>query len=301
MAKEFFSYPETTSLFKLLEETSQRSGVSRAQAFEDFLVMSVCALSGGQMEDQYLDTVKKHSNGEKGKRGCDTIGKMFGTLVAGMEQDTRDDMKDILGDLFQGAITYGEAGQFLTPMPICQMMARMTIGEPAESGERDELEGGSQQTKSDIPNDTPALSEDRERKSVCDPCCGSGRMLLAAAEINRSFELVGQDVDLRCVRMTALNLAFRNLYGYFIWGNTFRLEQKLVYRTGFNGRSFIREVAIESCPAPVKHVIESGTAAQQPDQNPAQPPPMNRKGSQLELFYRKFRLGHYDSVTGPVN
>ncbi len=284
MAKEFFSYSETTGLFKLLEETSQRSGVSRAQAFEDFLLMSVCALSGGRMEDQYLETVKKHSNGEKGKRGCDVIGKMFGTVVAGMEQDTRDEMKDILGDLFQGAITYGEAGQFLTPMPICQMIARMTIGEPAATGDSDALEGESQRTKGDIPGDTPALSEDGERKSVCDPCCGSGRMLLAAAEINRSFEFVGQDVDLRCVRMTALNLAFRNLYGYVVWGNTFRLEQKLVYRTGFNGLGFIREVPVESCPAPVKHIIETGAADPPADQGTPSSPPINRKGPQLELF-----------------
>ncbi len=284
MAKEFFSYPETTGLFKLLEETSQRSGVSRAQAFEDFLLMSVCALSGGRMEDQYLETVKKHSNGDKGKRGCDAISKMFGTLVAGMEQDTRDDMKDILGDLFQGAITYGEAGQFLTPMPICQMMARMTMGEPATTGESRSAKGESQETEEDVPNDTSATSEERERKSVCDPCCGSGRMLLAAAEINRTFEFVGQDVDLRCVRMTALNLAFRNLYGHVIWGNTFRLEQKLVYRTGFNGMGFIREVPIESCPAAIQHIIEKGTADPPAEQGTPPSPPTNRKGSQLELF-----------------
>lgn len=284
MPKEFFSYPETKAVFKLLEETSQRSGVSRAQAFEDFLLMSVCALSGGQMEDQYLETVKKHSNGEVGKRGCDVIGKMFGTLVAGMEQDTRDEMKDILGDLFQGAITYGEAGQFLTPMPICQMMARMTIGASIATGESHSTEGESKETQGHFPSVAAAPLEDRERKSVCDPCCGSGRMLLAAAEINRAFEFVGQDVDLRCVRMTTLNLAFRGLYGHVIWGNTFTLERKLVYRTGFNGMGFIREVPVESCPAPVRHIIENVAADPPAEQDTPLSPPTNRKGSQLELF-----------------
>ena len=50
-------------------------------------------------------------------------------------------------------------------------------------------------------------------KTVHDPCCGSGRLLLAAAKADRSRKFYGWDIDLQCVRMTALNLAFQNLYG----------------------------------------------------------------------------------------
>ena len=128
MSKEQFIYHETKPVFDLIEEASQRSGVSRAQAFEDFLHMSVCAMSGGTMEDQYLAVVERHKHGKPGRRGCDSIARAFGTLVASMEQ-TQGEMIDILGDLFQGAITYGEAGQFLTPQPVCRAMARLTIGE----------------------------------------------------------------------------------------------------------------------------------------------------------------------------
>jgi type I restriction-modification system DNA methylase subunit len=201
VSKEQFLYSETKPIFDLIEETSQRSGVSRAQAFEDFLQMSVCALSGGQMEEQYMATVKKHVDGKQGKRGCDSISHAFGALVDAMEKSR----KDILGDVFQGSITYGEAGQFLTPEPVCQMMAAMIIG--------------------DVDSHTG------EKKTVCDPCCGSGRMLLAAADLQPHWEFVGQDVDLRCVRMTAINLAFRNLYGHVVWGNSLGLEKRLVYRT----------------------------------------------------------------------
>ncbi len=226
MPKEQFLYPETRPVFDLLEETARRSGVSRAQAFEDFLHMSVCALSGGQMEEQYLATVKKHAKGKPGKRGCDSISHAFGALVNVMEE-TR---KDILGDLFQGGITYGEAGQFLSPEPICQMMASMTVGDVSEE-------------------------EGSPRKSVCDPCCGSGRMLLAVADLKPHWEFVGQDVDLRCVRMTALNLALRNLYGYVVWGNSLGLEKRLVYRTGFNLQGVIRELPLSDCPAPVRQAV----------------------------------------------
>lgn len=219
MAKEAFAHPETSRLLSLLEETSHRSGVSRAQAFEDFLHMTVCALSGGQMEDQYLTVVQRYADGKKGKRGCDSIACMFGELIEAMEQ-TR---ADILGDLFQGAITYGEAGQFLTPPSVCELMARMMLCD--------------------------AQIADGERRSVLDCCCGSGRMLLAAAELRPGWEYVGQDVDLRCVRMTAINLALRNRYGHVIWGNSLTNERRLVYRTGFDLQGFIREVPAENCRA----------------------------------------------------
>ena len=169
MAKESFLYAETKPVFELIEETARRSGVSRSQAFEDFLLMTLTSLSGGQMEEQYMATVQKHTAGEKGKRGCDSIAHAFGTLVQAMEE-TR---KDILGDLFQGGITYGEAGQFLTPEHLCRLMAQMNV------------EG--------VEGDTGA------RKTVADPCCGSGRMLLAVADLKPNWEFVGQDVDLRSV------------------------------------------------------------------------------------------------------
>jgi hypothetical protein len=232
LPKESFLYPETKPVFDLIEETSRRSGVSRAQAFEDFLHLSLSALSGGQMEQQYMQVVARHTAGERGKRGCDSIAQAFASLISAMEA-TR---KDILGDLFQGSITYGEAGQFLSPEPICEMMARMTIGE--------------------------ADDVDTAGRTICDCCCGSGRMLLAADAVRPGWEFIGQDVDLRCVRMTALNLALRNRYGYVIWGNSLANEKRLIYRTGFNFRGFVREIPLEQCSAPVQQVAsESAYAA----------------------------------------
>jgi hypothetical protein len=184
------------------------------------------------MEDQYLAVVKKHSEGIPKKRGCDSLGQMFGAMVDAMEE-TRDNMRDILGDLFQGAITYGEAGQYMTPECLTRLMAQLSIGDT---------------------EDDPGCV-----RTVCDPCCGSGRMLLAVAEQNRHWHFFGQDVDLRCVRMTAINLALRNLYGYITHGNSLTLEEKLVYRTGFDGRGFLREVPIESCPEPVRQAVAEPT------------------------------------------
>jgi hypothetical protein len=52
LAKEQFVYPETQPLFKKLEQLSQRSGVSRGQAFEDLLTAIVCALAAETKEDE---------------------------------------------------------------------------------------------------------------------------------------------------------------------------------------------------------------------------------------------------------
>ncbi|WP_310820464.1 N-6 DNA methylase [Stratiformator vulcanicus] len=181
---------------------SQRSSVSRGQAFEDFLHAVVCSLGHPRMEEEYLDMIARHTDGPKGERGCDKLAEMFGQLVAIMDR-TR---QDVLGDLFQGAITYGERGQFMTPEPVCQMMARLNL--PVEDTG---LEG---------------------RRTVNDPCCGSGRMLTASAELQPHWHFIGQDIDLRCVRMTAINLALRNHYGHVVWGNTLAVEAKLIYETG---------------------------------------------------------------------
>ncbi len=220
LARERFFYDQNRQHLQLLDKAARQSCLSRGEVFSDFLHMAVCCLSGGQLEDQYMQVVKRHSEGSPGKRSCDTIAQLFGAIVSSCE-DTQDGIRDILGDLFEGGVSYGENGLFLSPQPLCQTTASLSLMD---------------------------VEDDSSPKSVCDPCCGSGRMLLAVAERHRHWEFVGQDVDIRCVRITALNLALRNLYGYVIHGDSLRMESKLVYRTGFNGRGFVREVPPESVP-----------------------------------------------------
>ncbi|NQV29078.1 MAG: SAM-dependent DNA methyltransferase [Rhodopirellula sp.] len=230
MAREQFFYAETTGLLKTLDEAARRAGVSRGKAFEDFLHFTTCCLSGGLMEEQYMKLVPQYSEGRKGRRAIDSIAELFGKAISAMEE-TRDEVKDVLGDLYAGGITYGEAGQYYTPQAITDLMADLTTND----GQDDEAE---------------------KRRSVCDPCCGSGRMLMSVARHHPHWQFVGQDVDLRCVRLCAINMGLRNMYGYVVWGDSLKLEQKLVYRTGFNiNGGVIREVPIESCPAPVQQFV----------------------------------------------
>lgn len=107
-------------------------------------------------------------------------------------------------------------------------------------------------------------AEFSERKTIADPCCGSGRTLLAAAKENRNRYFVGQDVDHRCAKITAINLALWNLYGKVIWGNSLTLECKRVYHTGFNGRGVIR----------VEEPVITLTAPPVPEVDAPPPPPL---------------------------
>jgi len=202
LPKESFLYNGTQELCTLIDRAGHKAGIGRGQAFDDFLTLTVCSLAHGLMEEEYLATVRKgYDRGDTGKRGIDFLTQAFGTLVQLME-----DNRDYLGDLFQGGITYGEAGQFFTPESITNLMSALTAGDETE--------------------EPPG--------TICDPCCGSGRMLLSYAALNRPHELFGQDIDIRCVRMTAINLGLRNLYGFVLWGNSLAGEVKLGYRTGFN-------------------------------------------------------------------
>ena len=105
---------------------------------------------------------------------------------------------------------------------------------------------------------------DPYKGSVFDPCCGSGRLLLAAADICPHAELWGQDIDARCVQMTAINLALRNLRGWVCHGNALSGQQWQVYRTGFNGKGVIADVEPhQACLESVKRVVAETQAATQ--------------------------------------
>jgi hypothetical protein len=123
IAKEQFAYPAAEQLFKKLEQLSHRSGVSRGVAFEDWLTAMVFALAAETKEGEYLAMIERHKAGKKGQGGADLMGQMFGELVNAMSESDAD----ILGDLFQGAITYGEAGQYFTPERMWDRPAPMTI------------------------------------------------------------------------------------------------------------------------------------------------------------------------------
>jgi hypothetical protein len=247
------------------------------------------------MEEQYLQVVRKHSTGTVGERGIDVFVRLFAHMIEAMEQ-SRGEIKDVLGDLFAASVIDPRSGQFLTPEPVCRLMAKLTIDAaadpdyPAADGGHGAPCGPPDDTAAFPQRDTEAEAEqpqalDAPPLRILDPCCGSGRMLLAAAEINRHWLFCGQDVDRRCVHMTAINLALRNLAGWVIWGDSMKNERRLVYRTGFNGRGFIREVPHQDCPPFVQRTTEPRVASAEPQAAPeaAEMPSAERPSTESDI------------------
>lgn len=252
--KEQFTLAASQDVLGLIDAAADKVGLSRGQAFEDFLVFVRCSLAGQTMEEEYLATVAKgYDKGEEGSRGIDLVAQAFGMLVVAMEETKQD----VLGDIFTGGITYGERGQFFTPDPVCQLMAELTAGG----------------------------DDSEELKTVNDPTCESGRFLLAVAKKHPTWEFIGQDVDHRCTQMTAINLGLNGLRGWAVWQNTLTLKCHRVYRIGFNPTGgVIREVPVEKSPFCYDAATEA-TEPQQPtavrrrDKQSDEPPQ-----KQLDLF-----------------
>lgn len=227
MAQESFQYPETAPIFKTLEEISQRSSVSRGRAFEDLIRASVAALAAETMEPEYFAAIKEHTQGKVGKRGVDLFGKFFGQTVEAISQHDHD----VLGDMFQTSISYGENAFYMTPQPIGQLMSELTNGDAAEGA-----------------STSP--------QSLHDPCCGTGILLIEAGNQNPEAELSGIDIDHRCADICAINLGLRSRYGWVICGNSLSRKMQYAYRIGSffhegpNGRrrGVIRKVPPVECP-----------------------------------------------------
>jgi ribosomal protein L11 methylase PrmA len=66
-------------------------------------------------------------------------------------------------------------------------------------------------------------------KTVHDSGCGSGRMLLAVAKLNRSCLVYGADLDVTCCKMALVNMLLNSLQGEIAHINSLSNE----FNTGF--------------------------------------------------------------------
>lgn len=183
-------------IIKCLEAILHR-GYSSFTIFNDWLDLMLYAL---QRDDTpYLEIVRKYKNNQpQGKREIDYFSEAFSLLMLEM-QKTND---DILGQVYmQWNQSNKYRGQFFTPKHVASMMAQCL----------------------------------NPHGRILDPCCGSGIMLVEAIKTMNNETLdsslfCGQDIDLTCVKMCALNLLFFNVNGYVVWGDSLLMECNKVYQ-----------------------------------------------------------------------
>lgn len=242
-------------IIKCLEAILHR-GYSSFTIFNDWLDLMLYAL---QRDDTpYLEIVRKYKNNQpQDKREIDYFSEAFALLMLEM-QKTND---DILGQVYmQWNQSNKYRGQFFTPKHVASMMAQYL---------------------------TP-------HGRILDPCCGSGIMLVEAIKTMNNETLdnslfCGQDIDLTCVKMCALNLLFFNVNGYVVWGDSLLMECNKVYQTarsplGGNIRELTGE-AFESFKRSYTASIEK-TLQELPQKNLTHEElqKLTAKGEQLSFF-----------------
>lgn len=168
-----------------------------------------------------------------------------GFWVAGVEP-ARSGGFDVLGSVYMELAANPHAGQFFTPWPVASMMAQVTIdagGAEVLDRLRQAHERAAAREDANaallaatvlaglaIPDDRPDLALDHlvtrvlpliradyAPITICDPCCGSGILLLTAARRYPAWmcqsglvQFYGMDIDATCVTMARCNLL---LYG----------------------------------------------------------------------------------------
>lgn len=181
---------------KTIEPITRRH--DRGKVFNDFLTAALCSFHRTNIQTQlqvkdegnealYMETISRYNTDE-----INTFPKLLGIFMQSVHDEP---YSDILGEYFTEHITKGQNGQFFTPSSVCEMMAGM-------QGEPNTITG----------------------KTVADPACGSGRLLLAFAKLNPDNHFYGTDNTNTCVKMTAINFFMNGLRGEVAWMNTLSME-----------------------------------------------------------------------------
>lgn len=198
-------------------------GHSPDKVFHDWLDLAIYAFQ--RRDPEYLEIMGRYNNkGTMGERPADYFANALGELMRQLQMNCTD----VLGQIFTEEITRGENGQFFTPEAVCELMARLQQPEPTG-----------------------------EALNYADPCCGSGRMLIAMQKLVPHGRYFATDIDARCCKMTALNMLFRNATGIVVHGNSLSLEVWRAWETkGSYLGGTIREVP-ESQLAAVREMMEA--------------------------------------------
>lgn len=175
---------------KLFEKLSYSQDYSTTfTSFLDFALWRLAPHSFESMKDDLLRLDKMYKP-EMAPVMCE----MFEAWSIASDNDG-EGFYDALGDLFMDCVSFGRNGQFFTPQPVCDMMAEINHGADLEPG-----------------------------KTVCDPACGSGRMLLAMGKLQRRLKFFGADNDITCAKMAALNLLVNCMEGEVAWMDSLSMQ-----------------------------------------------------------------------------
>lgn len=189
-------------------------------AFEDWLRICAITISNPvdwnqqeEREKQYLETINKYTRDEQ-----DILVSTFKELIEALQREaTTGGPCDLLGKVFHALELHNKYnGQFFTPFHICEFMGQVALSDGGEAGN--------------------AVGDALSKKgylSVCEPCVGSGGMVLGFAkamhqnQMNYCNQMVAYccDIDIKCVHMAYLQLSLYGIPAVIIHGNSLTNEE----------------------------------------------------------------------------
>jgi N-6 DNA methylase len=209
--------PQTTKDYLATLEHAIRTlsyGHHTFTIFRHFVELSALALSNVAdprnkvaREAQYLAIVKQYKSEE-----LQQFPPMFGMLVACLEQET----SDVLGMLYHRLELHNhQSGQFFTPYPLCQVMAKMLV------------------------HDAKRLGEHHEYIRAHEPCVGSGAMVIALTQALREeginyqhkLHVTAIDIDTVAVSMAYVQCTLLHIPALICHGDTLTGDVYSVWRT----------------------------------------------------------------------
>lgn len=185
------------------------------EVFQDWLAVSSIAISNAvdwkqqkRREEVYMEIIQKYTKHEQEK-----LAEAFAQLVLALQHEQSiHGPTDILGQVFHALELHSKyKGQFFTPPHVCELMGMISL-------------------------DGDNLAQIIEKKgyiTVCEPCIGSGGMVLGAAKAmaNRKLNyqtqmlVTGTDIDMKCVQMAYLQLSLLGIPAVIIHGNSLTDEE----------------------------------------------------------------------------
>jgi hypothetical protein len=198
--------PHYTSFVKLIREAARRHDTYTI--FRDFCEMAALALSRADFaqaearEAEYLKLAEKHK---------ENIG-LFPQMMAELTMAHEVERGDHLGSAFQELeLNNKDMGQFFTPYHVSSMMATMTV----DQSMKDKI-------------------AEHGFIRASDPASGAGGMMVALcyamgdAGINfqQDLHVVAQDLDIRAVHMSYVQLSLIGCPAVVIHGNSLTFEQR---------------------------------------------------------------------------
>lgn len=215
-----YPIPKIDDIVKDIEKAAY--AVNTSKFVSDLFECGAIAISNAvdlaqkdRREERYLQIIRSYKPDQQ-KKLAEIFAKVYALLASVVYDNGR--FNDNLGELFMRCnLGNKTAGQFFTPYHISEFMARVTIDETL----------------------VKEKTADDGILTVNDPCCGGGGMLIAALEVLKSLGvnyarncfMEANDVDIRCVHMTYLQLALAGVSAIVRHQNTLTRECWSVWYT----------------------------------------------------------------------